>query len=150
MTDRQNLLAASVGTGSEAAIRELLSRYVALVYSVAVRLVGGDTHLAQDVTQAVFMDLARKAQILPKEVLLGGRLHHHTVFVASTTLRGGRRRQHRERQAVEMNVQQDHMEANLSQIAPVLDEAIDQLRCAINNSMIERYRSDSYFWSSSF
>ena len=38
-----------------------------------------------------------------------------------------RRRQNRERQALEMNTQQDHSEANLAQLAPVLDEAIDQL-----------------------
>ncbi len=88
MTDSQQLLADFSRTGSEAAFRELLLRYVDLVYSAAVRLVGGDTHLAQDVTQTVFMDLARKAQRLPENVLLGGWLHHHTVFVASTFLRG--------------------------------------------------------------
>jgi RNA polymerase sigma factor (sigma-70 family) len=127
MTESLSLLADYVKTGSEPAFRELLTRYIDLVYSAAVRLVGGDTHLAQDVTQTVFIDLARKARRLPKDVMLGGWLHHHTVFVSATIVRGERRRQLRERQAVEMNALQDHTEANLAQLAPILDEAIDKL-----------------------
>jgi RNA polymerase sigma factor (sigma-70 family) len=127
MTNSQELLADFVKTGSEPAFHALLGRYLDLVYSSAVRLVGGDTHLAQDVTQIVFADLARKARTLPKDVMLGGWLHHHTVFVASNIMRGERRRQIRERQAVEMNTLQDHSKDNLAEVAPVLDEAIDQL-----------------------
>lgn len=91
-TDSQSLLAAYAKTGSEAAFRELLTRYVDLVYSTAVRLVENDADLAKDVTHTVFVDLARKAGYLPRDVMLGGWLHHHTVFVASTILRGERRR----------------------------------------------------------
>src|ERR1041385_5818916 len=126
MTDSQRFLAEYATNGSEAAFRELVSRYVDLVYSVALRLVEGDKHLAEDVAQTVFADLARKASTLPKNVMLGGWLHRHTCFVAAKTLRGERRRQIRERQAAEMNVQ-DHSEANLAHIAPILDEAINQL-----------------------
>src|SRR5690349_12188751 len=99
----QKLLARYIKTGSEECFGELLRRYTNLVYSAAVRLVNGDVHLAKDVTQTVFIDLARKARKLPRETMLGGWLHHHTVFVAATTLRGERRRHSRERQAVEMN-----------------------------------------------
>lgn len=120
MTDNQSLLADYAATGSEPAFRELLTNYIGLVYSAAVRLVGGDTHLAQDVAQTVFIDLARKARTLPKDVMLGGWLHRHTLFVAATIMRGERRRQLRERQAVEMNALQDHTEANLAQVAPIL------------------------------
>jgi RNA polymerase sigma factor (sigma-70 family) len=139
MTDSQKLLADYVGTGSEPAFRELLTRYIDLVYAASVRLVGGDTHLAQDVTQTVFADLAKKAGTLPKEVMLGGWLHHHTVFIASTIMRGERRRQNRERQALEMNTQQDHSGANLAQIAPVLDEAIDQLGTEDRTAILLRF-----------
>ncbi len=127
MTDSQRLLADYVTNGSEQAFRELVTRYLDLVYSTAVRLVSGDAHRAKDVAQTVFVDLARKAPGLSHDVMLGGWLHRHTCFVASKIMRGERRRQFRERQAVEMNALQDHAEPNLTQVTPVLDEAINQL-----------------------
>ena len=108
MTDSQTLLADYVRHDSEAAFRELVVRYLDLVYSTAVRLVGGNTHLAEDVSHTVFIDLARSAKSLSNEVKLGGWLHRHTCFVAAKVLRGERRRQFRERQSVEMNAQPDH------------------------------------------
>src|SRR3974390_2770965 len=75
MTDTQALLAAYVKDGSEEAFRELVARYIDLVYSTALRLVGQDTHLAQDVTQTVFIHLARKARGLAEGAMLGGGLH---------------------------------------------------------------------------
>lgn len=127
MTDTQRLLADYVTNASEPAFRELVTCYLNLVYSTAVRLVGGDAHRAQDVAQTVFIDLARKAPTLPRDVMLGGWLHRHTCFVASKIMRGERRRQFRESQAVEMNALQDSADANLAEVAPLLDEAINQL-----------------------
>ncbi len=72
MTDSRTLLAEYAANGSEPAFRELVARYVGLVYSAAVRLVGDQRHLAEDVAQTVFADLARLARSLPKEVMLGG------------------------------------------------------------------------------
>jgi len=138
-THSQKLLADYVRTGSEATFRELLTRYTDLVYSAAVRLLGGDTHLAKDVTQTVFVDFARKARKVPKDVMLGGWLHQHTVFVARTVMRGERRRQLRERQAVEMISLQDHTETNLAQIAPILDEAIYELNAEDRNAILLRF-----------
>src|ERR1035438_8489134 len=117
-TDSQQLLADYTANGSERAFQELVARYVDLVYSTAVRLVDGDTHRAEDVAQTVFVDLARKASTLSRDVMLGGWLHRHTCFVASKTIRGERRRQFRERQAVEMKALQDHAEANFAEVAP--------------------------------
>jgi len=139
MTESQNLLAEYVQTGSDAAVRELVTRYVDLVYSTALRLVEGDTHRAEDVAQTVFVDLARKASNLPGEVMLGGWLHRHTCFVASKTMRDERRRRNRERQAVEMTALPDHSEANLAQVAPVLDEAIDQLGAEDRAAILLRF-----------
>jgi RNA polymerase sigma factor (sigma-70 family) len=127
MTDSQALLADYVRTGSEPAFRELVDRYLDLVYSAAVRLVGGDSHLAQDIAQTVFIDLARTAPSLPQETLLGGWLHRHTCYVAANTLRGERRRRAREQHALAMNAPENHSEANLAQLAPLLDEAVNQL-----------------------
>lgn len=139
MTDTQQLLAQYVATGSETAFRDLVSRYVDLVYSAAVRLVNGDSHLAEDVTQTVFADLARMAKTLSREVMLGGWLHRHTCFVASKTLRGERRRQERERQAVEMNALEDHSAANLASLAPILDDAVNQLGAEDRAAILLRF-----------
>ena len=65
MMDDQHLLAEYRQNGSDAAFRELVTRYVNLVYSTALRLVEGDTHRAEDVKQTGFFDLARKARSLP-------------------------------------------------------------------------------------
>ena len=127
MTDSQKLVADYVERGSEAAFRELVTRYVDLVYSTAFRLVDRDSHLAQDVSQTVFVDLARMARTLSNDVMLGGWLHRHTCFVAAKTMRGERRRQSRERQAVEMNALEEHSKADFSEVVPLLDEAINEL-----------------------
>ena len=139
MTDSGKLLADYATNGSEHAFRELVAAYVDLVYSTAIRLVGGDAHLAEDVAQMVFTDLARKARTLPGDVMLGGWLHRDTCFVAGKLMRGERRRQFRERQAAEMNSLQSHTEANLAQIAPMLDEAINQLGAADRTAVLMRY-----------
>ena len=127
MTGTQSLLADYVRNGSERAFRELVTSFIDFVYSTAVRVVGGDRQLAEDVSQTVFVDLARKAAGLPEDVKLGGWLHRHTCFVAAKTMRGERRRQSRERQAVEMNALQDTSATDLSLVAPILDEAINEL-----------------------
>ena len=139
MTDPQQLLTEYATTRSETAFRELVARYVDLVYSAAVRLVNGDTHRAEDVTQTVFADFARQAHTLSREVMLGGWLHRHTCFVASNTMRGERRREARERQAVEMNDHNDHSAENLALIAPMLDEAVNQLGAEDRTAIMLRY-----------
>jgi RNA polymerase sigma factor (sigma-70 family) len=147
MTNSRELLAAYVESGSEPAFRELVARYVDLVYSAAVRLLNGDSHLAQDVTQTVFADLARMAGKLSPGTMLGGWLHRHTCFVASNTLRRERRRHIRERQAVEMSSIPDHSEANLALVAPVLDEAIDELGAEDRAAIVLRFFEQKEFRS---
>ena len=139
MTDSRQLLADYARNGSEEAFRELVTRYLSLVYSTAVRLVGGDTHLAEDVAQTVFVDLARQARTLPGDVMLGGWLHRDTCFVAGKTMRSERRRQSRERQALEMNTFQDHSGPELMQAAPILDEAINRLGTEDRTAILLRY-----------
>ena len=127
MTESQRLLASYVQTGSDPAFRELVTRYIDLVYSTALRLVDGDSHHAEDVAQTVFVDLARRARTLSHDVMLGGWLHRHTCFVAAKTMRGEWRRQSRERQAVEMNALHNDSGEDFSQVTPMLDEAINEL-----------------------
>src|SRR5436853_668165 len=139
MTESGQLLSEYARNGSEPAFRELATRYVDLVYSSALRLVDGDTHLAEDVTQTVFIDLARMARTLSPHIMLGGWLHRHTCFVAAKMLRGARRRQARERQAVEMNTVQDHAQVNLKSVTPVLDEAINELGAEDRAAILLRF-----------
>ncbi len=139
MTDSHTLLSQYARTGSESAFRELVSRYIDLVYSTAFRLVDGDAESAQDVAQTVFVALAGKAGSLPEDVMLGGWLHQHTRFVAGKLMRTERRRQLRERQAAEMNAIEDHSESNLAQVAPVLDEAIGQLDAEDRTAILLRF-----------
>ena len=141
--ETQNRLAEFVQTGSDAAFSEIVSRYLDLVYSTALRLVDGDTHRPEDVAQTVFINLARVARTLPKDVKLGGWLHRDTCFAASTLMRGERRRQFRERQAAEMNALQNLPETDYSAVAPILDIAINDLgeadRAAILLRFFERH-----------
>lgn len=126
--DSQELLAEYAKTGSEAAFCKLAARYFDLIYSTALRLVHGDTHRAEDVAQIVLTDLARAARKLSLKTALGGWLHRHTCFVALNVLRGERRRKAREREAVEMNALTDDLNSEFAQVAPVLDETINELR----------------------
>jgi RNA polymerase sigma factor (sigma-70 family) len=133
------LLADYAANGSEEAFRELVARYIDLVYSTAVRLVNGDTHRAEDVAQTVFADLARLAGKFSQDVMLGGWLHRRTWYVATTLMRNERRRQNRERQAAEMNTLQDHAETSFERIAPLLDEAINQLGASDRAAIVLRF-----------
>ncbi|HWW03192.1 MAG TPA: sigma-70 family RNA polymerase sigma factor [Candidatus Acidoferrum sp.] len=139
MTENQELLAEYAANGSETAFRELVARYVNFVYSTARRLVGEQAHLAEDVTQVVFINLARKGRSLSRSVQLGGWLHQHTYHVATKAVRSERRRQSREREALEMNHLQDDSEANLRRVEPILDEAITQLGMADRTAILLRF-----------
>jgi len=139
MTDSQTLLSQYVNDRSEMAFRELVTRYINLVYSTALRLVDHQSQLAEDVSQTVFIALAKKARTLPADVMLGGWLHQHTRFAAAKIMRGERRRQNRERQATEANMLEDHSKSNLDQIAPILDEAIGELGAADRTAILLRF-----------
>ena len=127
MLDDQQLLRRYVADGSEAAFGELVARYVNLVYSAAFRRTGGDAHLAQDVAQLVFTDLARKARSLPDNIVLAGWLHRATQYAAAQLLRTERRRAAREQEAVAMNTLESETPPDWEQIRPLLDQALDEL-----------------------
>lgn len=139
MTDSSLLLQDYVKNGNEAAFRELVERYVNLVYSISFRRVGGDAELAKDVVQSVFCDLAQKARSLLGDVQLGGWLHRHTCFVASNALRREQRRYTRERQSVGMNSPHEPTQSSWQELAPELDRAVDELDTPDRTAIVLRF-----------
>src|SRR5579884_677821 len=99
MPEDAELLRQYAENQSDAAFGELVRRHLNLVYSAALRQVGGDAHLAQDVAQAVFCDLARKARLLAAHPVLVGWLYSSVHYAAAKAVRAEQRRRARERVA---------------------------------------------------
>ena len=133
MTDAQ-LLAAFVDERDQRAFTQLVDRYASLVYSAAVRQAG--TPLAEDVVQAVFILLARKAARI-RGNLLAGWLVKTTRLCALAAARNERRLKARERRAAQMRqetVEQKAEPESHLQIVGQIDELLAHLaeadRCA--------------------
>src|SRR5687767_12285574 len=92
MHDDASLLRLFIDESSDVAFRELVLRRFDFVYASALRQVGGDAHLAREVAQNVFMDLARKARALSARSNIAGWLYTSTRFAASKALRSRVRR----------------------------------------------------------
>jgi RNA polymerase sigma factor (sigma-70 family) len=110
---------------SEAAFKTLVERHAGLVYASALRQVR-DATLSQDVAQAVFILLARKAGRLGRGVVLSGWLFQTTRFVALRALRSEHRRHTREQEAFDMQQLTLGDEA-WHRLTPIIDEALDRL-----------------------
>ena len=126
--------------GSNEAFSALVSRYVNLVYSVAIRQVG-DPHLAEEATQSVFIILSQKAGSLGSKTILSGWLCRTARNVAANALTVQHRRQHREQEAY-MQAASDDPEAESDawkQIAPHLDAAMAQLGEKNHDAVVLRF-----------
>ena len=131
------LLQAYSQQDSEPAFRTLVERYVNLVYSAAWRQTSSAA-LSEDVTQAVFTILARKARTLRPQTILPGWLFRTTRHVALTALRTEQRRHHRERMALQMNAPSDQPDI-WEEALPVLDDVLAQLAEAERNAVLLRF-----------
>ncbi|HAO78358.1 MAG TPA: hypothetical protein DCQ92_05150, partial [Verrucomicrobia subdivision 3 bacterium] len=136
--DDHQLLAEFARKNSEAAFAALVQRHVNLVYSVALRSVG-NVHAAEEITQAVFIILARKAKSFSRKTILSGWLYQTTQLTAANFLRGEIRRQKREQEAY-MQSALNEPDANIwPQIAPLLDDALAKLGERDRNAIVLRF-----------
>lgn len=144
MEDRE-LLIKYVETGSEEAFEELVKRHIALVRSSAARRASA-AH-ADDITQAVFMILAKKAPKLCRKVRgsLAGWLYRTTRYAASEVMRSESRRQDRERTSEEERsaTSGGMLEDAWDEVKLILDDAVDRLSPMDREAVLLRYFEDA-------
>jgi RNA polymerase sigma factor (sigma-70 family) len=138
MTDDMTLLREYAGRDSEEAFAALVSRHVNLVYSVALRQVR-DPHLAEEITQAVFIILARKAKSLGPKTILSGWLCRTARYVSANALTMQRRREHREQEAYMQSILNEPEPDAWLQIAPLLDDALARLGQKDHDALVLRF-----------
>jgi RNA polymerase sigma factor (sigma-70 family) len=120
------LLQEYVKQGSEKAFATIVSRHIDLVYAAAYRRLG-DKHLAEEVTQTVFIILARKAPRIGHGILLAPWLFRTARYAASDVLKSEYRRQQRERQAIALALSDTEPESVWNNLEPRLDSALARL-----------------------
>jgi RNA polymerase sigma factor (sigma-70 family) len=140
VTDAE-LLRRYVSEESEEAFRELVNRHLPLVYSAALRHLGGDAHLARDVAQLVFTALARKASALVSHASITGWLYLGTHHAAAQAVRANRRRARREQESHDMHTRlgPETSTADWDRVRPVLDTAMRDLSAADREAVLLRY-----------
>lgn len=93
MAEDTQLLRQYAETRAQDAFAMLVERHISLVYSAALRQLGGARHRAEDVTQSVFVDLARQAGALARRDDIVGWLYTSTHYAAAKLKRSEARRQ---------------------------------------------------------
>jgi len=133
------LLAGFVLNHSEAAFDALVERYIALVHSVALRHTASPQH-AEDITQAVFIILARKAGSLGRKVVLSGWLYHTARLAAANYLRTETRRIRREQEAfMQSTIEESSPDTVWRELSPQLDAAMAGLGAVERDALVLRY-----------
>ena len=136
--DDQQLLREFAETNSETVFATLVARHVNLVYSAALRF-SGNPHRAEEVTQAVFIILARKAKSLGDKTVLSGWLYQTARLTAANVVKGEIRRQRREQEAYMQSTLNEPDPAAWEQIAPLLDDAMGRLGATDRNAVVLRF-----------
>jgi RNA polymerase sigma factor (sigma-70 family) len=123
---------------SDAAFAELVGRYVNLVHASAMRQLR-DAHWADDVTQAVFIVLARRAGHVRGEYLAGWLLKT-TRYCAADALKRQARRVLHEQQAAAMKETVTHpTDSSQAEIAEFLDGALADLKPRESTAIAMRF-----------
>jgi RNA polymerase sigma factor (sigma-70 family) len=125
--------------GSEEAFGALVQRHIALVHSVALRHTANAQH-AQDITQAVFVILARKAGTLGRRTVLPGWLYHTARLTAANLQRAETSRIRREQEAfMQSQLEESVNDALWRELSPQLDEAMAGLGASERDALVLRY-----------
>ena len=133
------LLEQFVRNGSEEAFAALVQRHIALVHSVALRHTANAQH-AQDITQAVFVILARKAGSLGRRTVLPGWLYHTARLTAANLQRAETSRVRREQEAfMQSQLEESVNDALWRELSPQLDEAMAGLGTSERDALVLRY-----------
>jgi RNA polymerase sigma factor (sigma-70 family) len=140
----RTLLDAFVRERSQDAFAQLVHRHIDLVYATSRRRVYGDVQLAEDVTQAVFIILSRRAATLKPSTPLPGWLHRAACYAAFNALKMKARRQYHERQAAAEARATDGVDPRRAwtEIEPKLDEALQRLGEVDRSAVLLRYSQD--------
>jgi RNA polymerase sigma factor (sigma-70 family) len=136
-TDDWSLLCQYAQRRSNEAFATLVNRHLNLVYSVALRQVRS-THLAQEVAQSVFSDLARNAATLKPDTVLTAWLYRVAYRTAVDVVRHESRRQSREQIAMEAATV-NTASSEWTCIEPLLDEAMEVLNEEDRTAILLRY-----------
>lgn len=137
-TDDSALLRQYAENHSDVAFTALVARHVNLVYSVALRHVG-DPHQAEEIAQAVFILLAKKAAQLRHDKALSSWLFQAARLTASNFVRGESRRHRREQEAHMQSVLNESGSEVWPRIAPLLDDAVAGLSEADRHAIMLRF-----------
>src|SRR5438270_584263 len=124
--DDMTLVRDYAASQSETAFAALVERHIHQVHSAAMRQVG-DGHLAEEITQSVFIILAQKAAKFNANTILSAWLYRATHFAAKNALRAQRRRQIREQEAYMQSTLNEPGENTWREISPLLDGAMNKL-----------------------
>ena len=140
-TSDSELLQRFVADHSESAFRDLVHRYVGLVYSVAQRHGTLEAADAEEVAQRVFVLLAEKASSMTDHPSITAWLFTTTRHIASRHQRTETRRRVREQKAYEMSqsLASDGLIPEWTALRPVIDEAIAELDESDRKAVLWRY-----------
>jgi RNA polymerase sigma factor (sigma-70 family) len=137
-TDDMELLREFARSNSEQSFATLVRRHINLVYSVALRRLN-NAHEAEEVTQVVFIILAKKAGSLRGRTILSGWLYQTAQLTSANFQRAAIRRQRREQEAYMQFTEESEPHQSWQRLSPLLEEAMSRLGKDERDAVVLRF-----------